>query len=114
MGPFQSVTASPHLEPDLEVHVLLMSAGLRSHPGSKEGRTGLCHSQWGALLQPGLKSSSGASRDRSQGPLSELKGREAEQWPGGREVETAMGTYPHGQQLRQLCLTTEVLGLVGF
>lgn len=114
MGPFQSVTASPHLEPDLEVGVLLMSAGLCSHPGSKEGWTGLCHSQRGALLQPGLKSSSGTSRDRSQGPLSELKGREAEQWPGGRGVETAMGTYPHGQQLGQLCLTTEVLGLVGF
>lgn len=33
------------------------------------------------LLQPGLRSSTGTSREHS---LNEVKGREAEQWPGVR------------------------------
>lgn len=85
---FQSQTASPHLEPVFGLDVLLLQTGPCSYHGSKEGGQGfvwmetLVHGR--PLPQPGLKSSTGPSRNRSQYPvrnplLREVKGREAKQ-----------------------------------
>lgn len=74
-------TCQPRLERALEVGVRLLPARLCPHAGSEEG-TGL-----GCALQPSRRSSTGTSRDGSRcpvrNPLSEVKGKEARQWPGG-------------------------------
>lgn len=70
----------------ITVGVLLLPARPHPHAGSEEG-TGLCCGPWGALLQPSRRGSMGTARDRSRcpvrNPLSEVKGKEAKQWPGG-------------------------------